>query len=522
MGEAQSVACPSCGRSYRRRADLAGRQVRCGQCGATITMPPLSGAAEGPPESSIPPKTPPSSKPVVKHFEPVSGGFRLNLPGQPGTPHVPPKPPASPPSPPTPPREDDVPLPLEDGDLYALNADAASTPEPLPQLDEADLIEDVPEAQPVSDVESYELNVVKPARPGHIPAVPTKIIEHCPSCGSSVKPGAVICVNCGFDLVQEAQLQTIVAAGKGQPIDEATKHRLANIASNAVSRKAIAKEDEAYHTRQILIWDWYVPTGIVAGAIFLMLVNGLFLLDVSPKHWPVLTDFFAVKPTTTPPPAPTTPQSPGGLSQFGIAPGPVPGNNNITYPFMPAPRNTPAPGSGSPPGSTPGNPPATGLGAPPGATSAFPGLFGQPAPPPTVPVYFPWLARAAWILNFVLNVIISSPCLFVGMIIVGKLFGTTFGNLLTGMFKLLAICMMTLAVSALVSSILHLVTEGLPLLGMGIYIQLPFIVVTFFGLAMKLLDLDFLEAIILFVAMYLLPFALTLLFIMMVYAMIMT
>ena len=102
--EAGGVRCPGCGRVYRWREELAGREARCRGCGGVVVMP------------------------------------------------------ADPPD--------------------AAN-DQAGQPTPL--------------------------------------ATPS---DRCPSCGGQVKPGAVICVNCGYNMREGTRLQTAVGAPDAPPQEE--------------------------------------------------------------------------------------------------------------------------------------------------------------------------------------------------------------------------------------------------------------------------------------------------------------
>ncbi len=63
-----------------------------------------------------------------------------------------------------------------------------------------------------------DLSALAPARPAGPPPLPSAGGgDKCPSCGQKVKPAAVICINCGFNLKAGKRLKTAVEVGDDDP-----------------------------------------------------------------------------------------------------------------------------------------------------------------------------------------------------------------------------------------------------------------------------------------------------------------
>jgi hypothetical protein len=115
----------------------------------------------------------------------------------------------------------------------------------------------------------------------------------CPSCGSTVKSGAVICLNCGFHLAEGKKLQTAVVGADDAPGAPAAGPKPAPLSSpwlqQQLSRVSkTAAEQEAFdrrEARRLVFIETYVPL------ILITIGLGLILLDVFvtfPKygaHW---------------------------------------------------------------------------------------------------------------------------------------------------------------------------------------------------------------------------------------------
>jgi hypothetical protein len=67
---------------------------------------------------------------------------------------------------------------------------------------------------PAAETNPYELDLPDD-KPAAEPRRPTAAKNHgkCPSCNQAIRPGAVICLNCVFNLAEGSRVQTVVAAG---------------------------------------------------------------------------------------------------------------------------------------------------------------------------------------------------------------------------------------------------------------------------------------------------------------------
>jgi|GEM_PF-6436882 len=95
------------------------------------------------------------------------------------------------------------------------------------------------------------------------------------------------------------------------------------------------------------------------------------------------------------------------------------------------------------------------------------------------------------------------PFMFGGLYAVARLFGTSFGLIQVAILKIISIAMITQAVDLGMKWVLFHVTEGLPV-PTGI-VRFPFMVLTFGGLCMKLLEMDVLETFVFYLIVYMLP-----------------
>ena len=96
--------------------------------------------------------------------------------------------------------------------------------------------------------------------------------------------------------------------------------------------------------------------------------------------------------------------------------------------------------------------------------------------------------------------------MFVGMMLVIRLFGVSFGGVFSAMTKILAIAMTAHVLGFFIKSVMFRLTEGISVFGFEWYVSFPFTFISFFGLAMKFFELDVIEAFVLFLSAYLLPF----------------
>ncbi|GAB4109563.1 MAG: hypothetical protein Kow00105_18310 [Phycisphaeraceae bacterium] len=98
----------------------------------------------------------------------------------------------------------------------------------------------------------------------------------CPACNQSIKPGAIICVKCGYNLRKGKRLQTTVA-GEGDP--EPLPPSVANSAlasiggSSRVSDALNNREDDAHASRFVEFW---LPLSLIVLGVVVSFVEQLY------------------------------------------------------------------------------------------------------------------------------------------------------------------------------------------------------------------------------------------------------
>jgi len=225
----------------------------------------------------------------------------------------------------------------------------------------------------------------------------------CPSCGQKIKPTAVICLGCGFNLKEGTKVQTKVLAGGG-PVPAAaaavTGGAFAGAITDSVEKRAaadvaMAEDAEKRHRFE----TWILPLILIGvGALVVVAANmGHAVFDIQ------------------------DPASPQGL-MLGIA----------------------------------------------RVVQAF--------------VFF----------------IIQLPLMLVGIIIVAKLFGSSYGGIFSALLKLAAIALCTSAAGDTVLILIYFMTGGTSVMGVELMMSFGAALLTFIGLCMKLLDMDVLEAIVMY------------------------
>ena len=101
--------------------------------------------------------------------------------------------------------------------------------------------------------------------------------------------------------------------------------------------------------------------------------------------------------------------------------------------------------------------------------------------------------------------VVQVPILLLGILAVAKMFGSSYGTLLTAMLKLAALAIMVSAVNDCVGQILDIITGGLG--GIGWPIQFAFEFGVFITIGIWLFEMEYLEVLVLYCIMVFLPFA---------------
>lgn len=77
----------------------------------------------------------------------------------------------------------------------------------------------------------------------------------CPACNQSIKPGAVICIKCGYNLKKGKRLQTAIADKDAPAAESSTPGgAMASIGSSPISQALADREDETGPSRFVDLW----------------------------------------------------------------------------------------------------------------------------------------------------------------------------------------------------------------------------------------------------------------------------
>ncbi len=240
---------------------------------------------------------------------------------------------------------------------------------------------------------------------------------NCPNCNAAVKPGAVLCLNCGFNFAEGKVMQTVVGAGgdapaaAGAPAAAKGGRPIGGMLAQASIRKGVDADALAEESaREHKMSNIYVPLILIGCGLLLVLVNSFLLGPTALEAGP-----------------------------FG----------------------------------------STGLGMNPIAYSLF------------------LLVYAA------IRLIIQFPILLAGIFITAAIFGNSYGTIGIAMLKLLAIALLTGASGDSMELLLDIVTGGFG--GLGWMITISLMMAVFYCTAMPLLDMEVLEALVLFGILIFLP-----------------
>lgn len=283
----------------------------------------------------------------------------------------------------------------------------------------------------------------------------------CPSCNANMSFDAVVCSGCGYNVQLGRPMEGLSGDPMGEGFDGSGRY---------VSDSEKYDADQEYYHKQHLLNDIYIPSTVLLASLVFLLFT---VIVVCPYEMVDRLVIEAVVPNTT----------------------------------MPAITNAPAPASNVP-----------GMG---GIAMNFMAGMAEPPPPPPLTLQQKWFCIAYLFGTNLLEIAIKIPFMFFGMMIVIRLFGVSFGGVVTAITKLLAIAMATHVITFFVQSVLFILTEGLPLMGLDVYITFPFAVITFIGLNIRFFDLDIQEAVVLYLSSYLLPIFVAMLFMMWVVSMVM-
>lgn len=270
-------------------------------------------------------------------------------------------------------------------------ADAPIDPEPTP----------APVANAPAD-NAYELNLDEnsPASAAAAGSEADRAARaRCPSCGSKMNPGAVICLNCGFNIQQGKPVRTQIikapAPAATDPAADAPDSPADPLDQRARAQAEMAADAEKQHRFE----DYFLP-------LILMGVGALLLVIANLGH--VLVPYEDLDTTMR------------------------------------------------------------------------------------------LIAGAGLLLKAGIRFVIQVPVLFLGIFVVARLFGTSFGSIGSTVLKLMAVALCTGAANDTAILLFYFASGGLWGMGIETMIAMGVSLLTFMALCMKLLELEVMESIVLY------------------------
>ena len=128
---------------------------------------------------------------------------------------------------------------------------------------------------PVTDDGTYELDLDAEDTPAANHAKPANDGK-CPSCNSPVRGGAVLCMNCGFNMAEGKKVETAVAATPAAPEEDP--------GPGPMTKK---QERELEHAAELHAQHWMMdykaPIILIVIGFALVLINNLLLAPIAPQ-----------------------------------------------------------------------------------------------------------------------------------------------------------------------------------------------------------------------------------------------
>jgi|GEM_PF-1243584 len=173
----------------------------------------------------------------------------------------------------------------------------AETPVPPPEP----AAEPTPEPGPAPAAEPDVYEVDLPDASGASPAgvepgtAPANASTKCPSCNGRLRPGAVVCMNCGFNRVEGGKIQTRVESGPapaaaGDPPEPAATPPRGGVAApepgderlrRALARTAGEQEEAAARERRFHFQENILPLILIGAGVLVAVFNALVLAKPS-------------------------------------------------------------------------------------------------------------------------------------------------------------------------------------------------------------------------------------------------
>ncbi|MEM6504290.1 MAG: zinc-ribbon domain-containing protein [Planctomycetota bacterium] len=139
-----------------------------------------------------------------------------------------------------------------------------------------------PAPDPVAEDGTYELDLDEANEPAAQSSTAASSVGtlKCPQCNAPVREGAVLCMNCGFNLKEGRMTETAVAAVAAEP-EEA--------AGNLTKRQQREMEQAAEAHAAHWMLDYKGPIILIIIGLALVLINNVILAPMAP----VFTDFYS-------------------------------------------------------------------------------------------------------------------------------------------------------------------------------------------------------------------------------------
>lgn len=239
--------------------------------------------------------------------------------------------------------------------------------------------------------------------------------ERCPSCNQPMKPGAIVCIKCGFNIREGKKIKIKVGAADAKAqakatsdeADAAEKPKVFAALVGATSGVAKALESRS-DEQKMLAREVYLPLVLAGGAILTILIEAFLLTgDWGPTYF--------------------------GTSRLEVALG---------------------------------------------VLTEYAVLFA-----------------------------IQMPLVLIGLLLVAKIFGTSYGTFGVAILKLAAVGLLTLTSGHLLNSLIMMLTGGVGIPCVHIPVIIAVMFGVFFAAASALLDMEPMEAFVLFLTQIFLPFA---------------